>query len=99
MRIRAMWFVVAGPALATCGGDVALEPEWVPSNAVPSPDGVTDLRVIGSTPTTLTLEWTQVNDGAGAPASYRLKYGPPPIDWKTATIGCDRTMSGTSIGS
>jgi len=63
-----------------------------------SPGGVGDLRVGESSPTTLTLEWTQVDDGAGGPASYRLKYAQPPIDWRTATIGCDRTMSGTSVG-
>jgi hypothetical protein len=95
---RLIWLMVAGPAFAGCG-EIPIEPEIVPSFAVPSPDGVTDLRVVGRTSTALTVTWTQVDDGAGGPATYRLKYAPPPIDWRTATIGCDRTMRGTSIGS
>jgi hypothetical protein len=62
-------------------------------------DRVNDLRATTQTPTTVTLSWTQVDDGTGAPASYRVKYATPPIDWRTATIGCSRTMRGTAIGA
>ena len=95
---RGVWLVVAGAALAACG-EAPVEPDVTPSFGVPSPDGVTDLQVVDSASTTLTLEWTQVDDGTGSPASYRLKYAEPPIDWRTATIGCTRTMRGTAIGS
>src|SRR5688572_29663698 len=99
MRIRcALWLAVVGPVLAACG-EVAIDPEPTPSDPVGPADTVTDLSVIDSSLTTLTLEWTQVDDGTGSPASYGLKYAPPPIVWTTATTGCDPTMAGTSIGS
>jgi hypothetical protein len=60
---------------------------------------VTDLLVMRSTQSTLTLHWTQVQDGGGQPASYRLKYAAPPIDWSTASIGCAPTMVGTEVGA
>lgn len=60
--------------------------------------GVTDLSVVSVAETSLTLRWTQVDDGTGYPANYRLKYGAPPIDWPNATIGCDPSMQGTAIG-
>lgn len=59
---------------------------------------VSDLAVVSATDSSLTVRWTQVGDGTGQPAWYRLKYATPSIDWSTATIGCDRTMQGTQIG-
>jgi uncharacterized membrane protein len=59
---------------------------------------VSDLRSTAASGTTVTLTWTQVDDGTGSPASYRVKYATPPIDWRTATIGCTRTLPGTAIG-
>lgn len=58
---------------------------------------VGDLAVTGATRRTLTATWTEVGDGTGSPARYRLKYARPPIDWSTATVGCDRT--GEQIGA
>lgn len=60
---------------------------------------VTDLSVTTTSATSVTLTWTQVDDGMGQPASYRMKYGPNPIDWPNATIGCDRTIAGDAIGA
>jgi len=70
-----------------------------PSLATATPGGVSDLRVTATSDSKITIQWTQVDDGTGKPASYRVKYSPPPIDWKTATIGCDRTIYGTAIGA
>src|SRR5690606_33073281 len=53
-------------------------------------DRVQDLSIDGATPTTLTVSWTQVDDGTGNPAWYRVKYGSPIVTWKAATIGCER---------
>ncbi|MEX2049035.1 MAG: fibronectin type III domain-containing protein, partial [Gemmatimonadota bacterium] len=83
--------------LAACGAPV--EPELTMSAGVVAPaERVGDLRVTGSTSTVLSLEWTQVSDGTGSAAYYRVKYSEPHFHWKTATIGCDRTIKGTSIG-
>jgi hypothetical protein len=67
--------------------------------ASPVPGGVTDLAVSLIGPTSLTLTWTQVDDGTGAPADYRVKYAIPSINYGSATIGCDRTIEGTAIGA
>jgi hypothetical protein len=62
------------------------------------PHQVTDLVNIDSSLGTITLRWTEVDGGAGEPASYRVKYGSPLGDWSTGTIGCSRTVGGTAIG-
>ncbi len=60
---------------------------------------VTDLAVTAATSTTLTVRWTEVDDGTGDPSAYRVKYSTPPIRYGAATIGCDRTISGVAIGA
>ena len=65
----------------------------------PGNNRVSDLSVAGISASSVTLTWTQVDDGTGSPAWYRVKYATPPIDWRTGTIGCERTMRGTEIGA
>jgi hypothetical protein len=60
---------------------------------------VGDLAVVSATESSVTLEWTDVDDGRGNPAWYRLRYAEPPIDWGQATIGCAPTLEGREIGS
>lgn len=63
------------------------------------PLSVDDLEVVGATASTLTLRWTQVQDGRGEPAFYRVRFGSPLDVWKEGTIGCDREIRGTEIGA
>ena len=70
------------------------------SSTSPAADATTvqDLAVSGATDATLTVRWTQIDDGTGQPADYRVKYGASPLtDWKSATMGCD--FDGTAIGA
>lgn len=60
---------------------------------------VEDLEVIAATASSLTLRWTQVDDGRGQPAWYRLRFGSPLDIWKEGTIGCARDIRGTAIGA
>jgi hypothetical protein len=60
---------------------------------------VDDLVVTGTTDSSLTVRWTQVDDGTGQPASYRVKYAVPPIGYSSATVGCNSTIVGTQIGA
>ena len=71
------------------------------TDPAPSTPGtiVADLRITTTSSSAVSLEWTQVDDGTGSPALYRLKYAVPPIDWSNATIGCDPTIQGTAIGA
>jgi hypothetical protein len=68
---------------------------------VPSgrPGVVVDLLIQERSATSVTLSWTQVDDGTGAPAWYRMKYAGPGIHWPSATVGCRRTMRGDAIGA
>ena len=88
-------------AVAACTEEAPTGLELVaePSAAVVAASAVTDLAVVTTGDSTVTLRWTEVDDGLGNPASYRVKYAPPAIDWKTATIGCDPTIPGTTIGA
>lgn len=70
--------------------------------AVPasSRTSVDDLAVTELDSSSVTLAWTQVDDGTGSPALYRLKYANPTIeDWRTSTIGCAPTIRGDGIGT
>lgn len=90
--------------LASCTGESPLSvpvgaPEFGPTPAVVDADPVEDLTVAAVTASSVTLHWTEVDDGTGDPAEYRLKYAPSPIDWSSAAIGCERTIRGTVIGA
>jgi flavin-binding protein dodecin len=87
--------------MAACTDESPTGPGFDPvaSAATIPAEAVTDLVATAATDSTVTLEWTEVSDGSGRPASYRVKYALPPIDWKTATIGCDRTIRGTQVGA
>jgi hypothetical protein len=66
---------------------------------LPNASPVADLSVAASTDSTMTVHWTEVSDGQGNPAWYRLRYAVPPLDWEDAEVGCDSTLVGTSIGA
>lgn len=69
------------------------------SDAVPTA-AVTDLHPWIVTDTLVLVRWTEVDDGTGAPADYRVKYSEGPlVDWKTATVGCDRWLRGEAVGA
>ncbi|MGE0160384.1 MAG: fibronectin type III domain-containing protein [Gemmatimonadales bacterium] len=67
--------------------------------ATSSAAAVGDLTIESTGSSSLTLRWTQVDDGSGHPASYRVKYGTQPFSWSTATIACGSTLVGTAIGA
>jgi hypothetical protein len=86
-------------ALAACVNDDPTLPELTvsPAAATVAAGRVDDLTAIAATNSTVELRWTQVDDGTGKPAQYRLKFAEPSIEWATATIGCN--AKGSSIGS
>lgn len=75
---------------------------------VTTPSTVTDLVVMSVTPNSVTLSFTEVNDGTGAPASYDLRSAAGPLTWGTAidaalvtgtTIGAKRTVTVAGLAS
>jgi hypothetical protein len=59
---------------------------------------VSDLRVHWQTSSKLRLRWTQVEDGTGAPARYRVKFDRPSFSWSSASMGCSEVIGG-SVGA
>jgi len=67
---------------------------------IPIPDQVTDLTVVQATTTTLTLNWTEVDDGLGNASSYTARFRPTTtLVWTEITSGgCGAPIAGTTIG-
>jgi len=74
-----------------------------PPAVVTAPGTVNDLAVTAIDSNAVTLSFTQVNDGTGAPAKYDIRLAAPPISWGSApsvTSGsCTTAVTGTAIGS
>ena len=73
--------------------DLAVDP-------IPFPGQVIDLTVVQATSTTLTLNWTEVNDGFGNPSSYTARFRPTTtLAWTDITNGaCGPPIAGSMIG-
>ena len=71
--------------------------------ATTTPGTVSDLSVISTDNTSVTLTFTQVDDGTGQPAKYDVRYAVAPISWgsaaSTSSGSCTTPLSGTAIGS
>jgi hypothetical protein len=96
---------IAMMPLFGCGADSATGPDLearrveVPSAETLSADTVRTLNVVTATDSTVTVRWTQVDGGGGAPASYEVRYAPSPISWSLADVGCDVPSVGGQIGA
>jgi len=96
--------VAAGPATITAtsegqSGSAAI----TVTAAATNPGAVTDLAVTGVTDSSVTLAFTEVTDGAGAPASYDIRWAAGTIAWASATEvargSCATPVSGSAIGA
>jgi uncharacterized protein YjdB len=69
----------------------------------PAPSAVTDVAISSVTDTTMTVRFTEVGDGVGAPANYIVRFSLPPLTWATANNvvrgTCVGALSGSSIGA
>ena len=67
------------------------------------PGSVTDLQATVTGSTSVTLSFTQVDDGTGQPAKYNVRYAIAPISWGSATSTtngtCTTPLAGTATGS
>jgi len=67
------------------------------------PGTVTNLQAAVTGSTSVTLSFTQVDDGTGQPAKYDVRYAVTPISWGSATSTtngtCATPVAGTAIGS
>jgi hypothetical protein len=61
------------------------------------PGNVTDLAVVATTATTVTLSWTEVASGTTTPASYDIRYGPAAgFAWWLVHLTPPDTLTGTT---
>lgn len=64
---------------------------------------VSDLRVTSIGDTTMSLTFTEVDDGLGQPASYDIRLATPIMNWGSASSvssgTCSTPVSGTAIGA
>src|SRR5881409_1257220 len=76
-------------------------PSYATIDGRPTP--VADLTVSAVTDTSVTLSFTEVDDGAGNPASYDVRYALTPISWGSAPSvargNCAVPVSGSAIGA
>ncbi len=73
--------------------DLAVDP-------IPFPGQVIDLTVVEATSTTITLNWTEVDDGFGSPSSYTARFRPTTtLAWtEISSGGCGAPIAGATIG-
>ncbi|HMI48828.1 MAG TPA: Ig-like domain-containing protein [Gemmatimonadaceae bacterium] len=64
---------------------------------------MSDLAVQGTTSSSATLSFTQVDDGMGQPASYEIRYAVTPLSWGSAASvasgTCATPVTGGAIGA
>lgn len=88
--------LVVVPLTVVCSGDKS-------TGTSTSPGQVSDLAVSAIASTSVTLSFTQVDDGTGEAASYDVRYSAAPISWgsaSSATSGtCATPVAGTGVGS
>lgn len=82
---------------ATTGGRSGSATITVGAATTTAPARVTDLRVTSVTANSVTLQWTQVSNGAGGAAHYAIRRGSPTLNW-SAGYPTEVTVSGTGVG-
>ena len=92
---RLTWLALM-PALSVCSADTST------GTTIDPPATVSDLSVVAMTDASVTLSFTQVDDGLGQPANYDVRYSAAPMSWgsaaSTANGTCSTPIAGTAIG-
>lgn len=100
-----------GIGLVACGDELPLSPEDMAVEPVKAslvgvgvPGRVSNLKATAASETSVTLTWTEVDDGTGQPAQYQVRHAPTPIGygWGSATPvkagSCADPIAGNGIG-
>jgi len=84
---------------ATDGNTTTLSNEVTATPGSGDPYQITDLTVIDTTTTTITLRWTEVNDGDGNVANTVTRYATPTLSNWGSAVGETFFRPGVSIGT
>jgi len=108
-RLRAVALTLTALSLACEPGADSISDPVVATPSISTatiaavPGTVGDLAITGVTDTSVTLTFTQVDDGLGAPATYDMRYAAGTINWgSAASVGrgtCATPVAGTAIGT
>src|SRR5712691_6432970 len=78
------------------------QPDFASTSSV-HPGTVSDLRVTAASDTSVTLAFTEVDDGTGQPASYDIRLAAGALSWGSATDvtrgSCASPVVGNAIGA
>jgi uncharacterized protein YjdB len=87
--------------LSACDGSTTEPTSEVPQDSTEfllrPPPPVSDLRVVESTETSVTLEWTEINAGWGRSARYVVVAGTPTVDISSPNVG-QQELRGRRVG-
>ncbi len=93
----------AATITATSEGKSGTAAVTVTAGSPVQPGTVLDLAVASTTASSVTLAFTEVDDGTGQPAKYDIRYAPGALSWGMApsvTQGtCATPVAGTAIGA
>ena len=107
-QVRRLAWLILVPGLAMCSGEsvspdadrAAEQDSASTAQASRKPGTVNTLNAAATGPTSVTLSFTQVSDGLGAPAQYDVRVAASPLSWGTAasvTAGtCATPVSGSA---
>jgi hypothetical protein len=105
-RLRSRSLIIAVAAVACESPNVSLNGPTHPSfaTATGAPAAVLDLAATPVSDTSVTLSFTEVDDGTGAPASYDIRFMPSPISWGSSAPSvsrgtCATPLPGSAIGT
>ena len=104
MQLRVAALIAGVAAVTSCQLDQAGRAVVSPTAPPPeSPGTITDLAVAAVTPDSVTLAFTEVDDGTSRSASYDFRYSVAPISWGSALAvprgSCATPVTGTTIGA
>jgi uncharacterized protein YjdB len=95
--VRHWGWVIVCPIVAVCAGSGSSGPL-----VAGHPGAVSDLAVQATTEISVTLSFTQVDDGMGQPAQYEVRYSAGSMSWGSGTsaaVGtCATPLAGTAVG-
>lgn len=93
---RSAWLALL-PTLMVCSGNTST------GNTVAPPGTVSDLSVSAIGNTSVSVSFSQVDDGDGHPANYDVRYAVAPMSWGSASSAasgtCATPIVGTGVGS
>lgn len=106
MQYHKLMILAPVALLVACGGDSLTGPGDGPPTAAAGtsvPGRVADLSIVSGTDSSVTVTFTQVDDGTGGTAEYDVRYDTDGFSWNSAVRAsegsCATPVRGTGVGT